>query len=61
MRNETSGLVFKNQVVITVSPPPPVVLDKIEVAADQLHLMNVRGVDLTTRPNTPVTQKVPSH
>ncbi len=61
VRNETSGLVFKNQVVITVSPPPPVVLDKIEVAADQLHLMNVRGVDLTTRPNTPVTQKVPSH
>lgn len=61
VRNETSGLVFKNTAVITVLAPPPIVLDKLEVNATPLHLMNVRAVTLTTRPNTPVSQKVPSH
>lgn len=61
VRNDATGLVFKNTVTITVAPPAPIVLDKMEVEADQLHLENVRGVALTTRPNTPVTQKVPSH
>lgn len=61
VRNETSGLVFKNTVVISVAPPPPVVLQKYEVSAAREHLTDVRDVALTTRPNTPVTQKLPSH
>lgn len=61
VRNETSGLVFKNTVVITVQPPPAVVLEKFEVGASRVRTMNVRAVALTTRPNTPVTQKIPSH
>ncbi|MGH7945767.1 MAG: Ig-like domain-containing protein [Opitutaceae bacterium] len=61
VRNETSGLVFRNTVVITVKPPPAVILEKFEVGASRVRSMNVRGVSLTTRPNTPVTHKVPSH
>ena len=61
VRNETSGLVFKNTVVITVKPPAAVVLQKFEVSADREHAMEVRIVALTTRPNIPVTQKVPNH
>ena len=61
VRNETSGLVFKNTVVITVKPPPAVMLEKFEVGASRVRSMNVRDVALTTRPNTPVTHKVPSH
>jgi len=61
VRNETSGLVFKNTVVIKVKPPAPVMLQKLEVGATRERAMNVRGVSLTTRPNTPVTHKVPSH
>lgn len=61
VRNETSGLVFKNQVVIAVKPPPPVVLQKLEVGATRVREMNVREVSLMTRPNQPVTQKLPSH
>lgn len=61
VRNETSGLVFKNTVAITVRPPPPVVLQKLEVDASRERSMNVRGVSLTTRPNVPVAHKVPSH
>lgn len=60
-RNETSGLTFKNNVVITVKPPPAVMLDKYEVAAQRARSMNVREVTLTTRPNMPVNAKVPSH
>jgi hypothetical protein len=61
VRNETSGLVFKNTVVIQVKPPPPLVLEKFEVGASRVRPVNVREVALTTRPNTPVAQKVPSH
>jgi hypothetical protein len=61
VRNETSGLVFRNRVVITVKPPPAVVLQKFEVGASRERAMNVVGVTLTTRPNLPVSQKVPSH
>jgi hypothetical protein len=61
VRNETSGVVFKNTVVITVQPPPAVVLDRFEVGASRERVVNVRGVSLTTRPNTPVAHKVPSH
>jgi Bacterial Ig domain len=61
VRNETSGLVFKNSVVISMKPPAPLILDKFEVSADRERSMIVREVSLTTRPNTPVTQKIPSH
>lgn len=61
VRNETSGLVFKNTVAIKVTPAPPVVMQKFEVGADRERSTNARGVELTTRPNTPVAQKVPSH
>ena len=61
VRNETSGLVFKNTVEINVKPAPAIMLEKFEVGASRERSMNVRGVVLTTRPNTPVTQKVPSH
>ena len=61
VRNETSGLVFKNTVVITVNPPPAVLLDKFEVDASRERTMDVRNVTLTTRPNTPVTSKLPNH
>jgi hypothetical protein len=61
VRNETSGLVYRNTVVITVKPPPAVVLQKFEVGAGRERALSVRGVELTTRPNAPVTHKVPSH
>ncbi len=61
VRNETSGLVFKNTVVVTVKRPAAVMLDKFEVGANRERSMTVRGVSLTTRPNSPITHKVPSH
>lgn len=61
VRNATSGLVFQNTVEITINQPPPIVLDKMEVEASHLNLSKVRIVELATRPNLPVTQKVPSH
>ena len=61
VRNETSGLVFRNTVVLTVKPPPAVMLQKFEVGASRVRSVNVREVSLTTRPNTPATQKIPSH
>jgi hypothetical protein len=61
VRNETSGLVFKNTVLIKVTPPPAVMLDKFEVGGARVRSMNVRGVSLTTRPNRPITHKLPSH
>ncbi len=61
VRNETSGLLFKSTVEITVKPAPAVMLEKFEVGASRERSMNVRSVELTTRPNSPVTQKLPSH
>ena len=61
VRNETSGLVYKNTVVVTVTPPPAVVMGKFEVGASRENAMNVRPVLLTTRPNAPVAQKLPNH
>lgn len=61
VRNTASGLAFANKVEITVTPPAPVLLGKFEVEADRLRSLNVRAVSLATRPNTPVSQKVPSH
>jgi hypothetical protein len=60
-RNATTGLTFQNEVVITVLPPRPIELDAFAVDASRLVLLNVAGVALTTRPNIPVTQKIPSH
>jgi hypothetical protein len=61
VRNETSGLVFRNTVVITVKPASAVMLEKYEVSATRERLMNVQEVSLTTRPNRPATHKLPSH
>jgi len=61
VRNETTGLVFKNTVVITVPPHVDVELPQLEVTADRERPMEVREVLLSTRPNTPVAQKLPSH
>lgn len=61
VHNGTTGLTFKNTVNVTVVAPAPIILDRIEVAASHLQLTSARPVLLTTRPNTPVTQKIPSH
>ncbi|MDI1251000.1 MAG: Ig-like domain-containing protein, partial [Lacunisphaera sp.] len=60
-RNENSGLVYQNRVVIDVRPAPPVVLDKFVVTGERERAMAERPVVLTTRPNTAVSQKVTSH
>lgn len=59
--NETSGLTFQNEVIVHVTPPPPIELDAFAVEAERLVLLNVTGVILNTRPNTPITHQVPSH
>lgn len=61
VRNETSGLVFQNTVVITVKAPEVVKLPLYEVTESRANTMDVREVMITTRPNTPVAQKIPSH
>lgn len=61
VRNTTSGLVFENRVVIQVTPPPPVQLEEFVVKGERERMPAVAPVALTTRPNTPVTQKIPSH
>lgn len=61
VRNLTTGLTFRNKVVIAVKPPPPVMLEKFEVGAARERSLNVREVALVTRPNTLVAAKVPSH
>lgn len=61
VRNETSGLVFQNKVVIEVKPAAPLVLDKLVVTAPRERALPEHAVALTTRPNVAVTQKIPSH
>ena len=61
VRNETSGLVFQNTVVIEVKPAPPVVLEKFVITGTRERVVEEQVVTLTTRPNVSVTQKVPSH
>lgn len=61
VRNETSGLVFRGAVVITVKPPPAVMLQRFEVGADRVRSVEARAVALLTRPNSPVERKLPSH
>jgi hypothetical protein len=61
VRNETSGLVFQNRVVIEVRPAAPLVLDKFVITARRERAMAELAVALMTRPNTAVTKKIPSH
>ncbi|HVT72823.1 MAG TPA: Ig-like domain-containing protein [Lacunisphaera sp.] len=61
VRNVTSGLVFQNKVMIDVKPPPPVVLDKFVITKTRTHDVVEHTVALNTKPNLPVTQKLPSH
>lgn len=61
VRNTTSGLVFENRVVIEVRPPPPVVLDQFTVKGSRERTLTAAAVALSTRPNTPVAKKIPSH
>ena len=61
VRNETSGLVFQNRVVVDVKSAPPVVLDKFVVTGPRERAMTAHAVALPTRPTAAVTQKVPSH
>lgn len=61
VRNETSGLVLKNTVIVSVKAPPAVELQKFEVTADRERALKVNPVLLKTRPNIPVTQKLPNH
>lgn len=61
VRNTTSGLVYENRVVLQVTLPPPLVLENYVVTADRERAINAAPVALTTRPNTPVSQKIPSH
>ncbi len=61
VRNETSGLVFENRVVITVKSTAPIVLDNLVVTGARERALAVQAVALTTRPNVAITQRIPSH
>src|SRR6187551_2862488 len=61
VRNEDSGVIFRNKVVIDVKPPAPMELEKFVVTGPRERAMAEHPVVLTTRPNTAITQKVPSH
>lgn len=61
VRNDTSGLTFKNEVVIYVTPPAPIELDAFAVEAARMVLFNVTRVSLATRPNTPIVRQLTSH
>ncbi|MBP6508179.1 MAG: hypothetical protein KA257_11505 [Opitutaceae bacterium] len=61
VRNETSGLVFQNQVMIEVKPAAPIVLEKFVITTDRERALAEQAVALKTHPNIPVTQKIPSH
>jgi hypothetical protein len=61
VRNETTGLVFQNRVVIEVKPSAPLQLETIVVTAPRERALAEHAVTLLTRPNTAVSHKVPSH
>jgi hypothetical protein len=61
VRNETTGLVFQNRVVITVTAAQPVMLQKFEISTTRERFLNVREVAIATRPNTPVAHQLPHH
>lgn len=61
VKNETTGLVFKNTVVVNVKPAAPIELDKFVVKSERERASDMHRVMLVTRPNISVTQRVPSH
>jgi hypothetical protein len=61
VRNETSGLVFQNRVVIEAKPAAPLVLDKLVITAPRERAQAEHAVALVTRPNLAVTHQLPSH
>ncbi len=61
VRNETSGLVFQNRVVIEVKPAAPLELEKFVITGARERALADQAVALNTRPNISVTHKVPSH
>jgi hypothetical protein len=61
VRNETSGLVFQNRVVIEVKPAAPVELEKFVITGARERSVAEQPVPLATRPNTAITRKMPSH
>lgn len=61
VRNETSGLVFQGRVVIEVKRPAPLELDKFVITGRRERPMADHPVTVTTKPNTTLTHKVPSH
>jgi hypothetical protein len=61
VRNETSGLVFENRVVIDVRAAKPMELEKFVIRGARERAAAEHAVVLTTRPNQSVTHQVPSH
>lgn len=61
VRNETSGLVFRNTVQIEVKPAAPIQLEKFVVSEKRERPMAEQAVALATKPNLSVTKKVTSH
>lgn len=61
VRNEDSGLVYRNTVIVTVTPVAPLQLETFVVQKDRERLLNVQPVTLLTRPNTSVAHQVPNH
>ncbi|AOS44587.1 hypothetical protein Verru16b_01650 [Lacunisphaera limnophila] len=61
VRNESTGLVFQNKVVIEVKPAAPLVLDKLVITAPRERANAEHAVVLLTRPNQAVSKKIPSH
>lgn len=59
--NRTNGLVFRNSVIIEVTPPPPVEMAAFEVSADRSRIIQAVPVTLETRPNRPISTTIPSH
>jgi len=61
VRNETSGLVFQNRVVIDAKREAPLELEKFVIRAPRERAMAEHAVALVTRPNVAVAHKIPSH
>ncbi len=59
--NRTTGLTFTSAVHIDVTPPPPLVMDSLEVTTEREFEVQAVPVVLQTKPNLPVTSVLPSH
>lgn len=59
--NRTTGLRFENRVVIDVTPPPPLEMAAFEVLTERERTINAVPVNLETRPNQVIDDKLPSH